>query len=178
MRYEMKTQIVLFYLFICTLVFAFISCDYSKEGKQEKNVSTKSSNPEDALKETNRQIEKAIYESDYETLLKFYTDDAVCAGNFQPTLKGKNAIKESYLKQQKEGTKFHSFKTKTEKLWECDKNIYEYGTYGLSVSSNETKHPYAFTGSYFMIWEKQKDESYLIKYLISNLDFNPCKDYY
>ncbi len=174
----MKTRSILFYLFLCVLVFAFISCDNSKESKQEKKGSTKSPDLEDALKETNRQIENAIYESDYETLLKFYTDDVVCVGNFQPALIGKNAIKENYLKQQKEGTKIHSFKAKAEKIWECGNDIYEYGTYGLSISSNETKHPYAFTGSYFMIWEKQKDKYYLIKYLISNLDFNPCKDFY
>jgi hypothetical protein len=58
-----------------------------------------------------------------------------------------------------------------------DNEIYEYGTFGIAVSSNETKHPYAFTGSYFTIWEKQSDASYLIKYIISNYDFNPCEYY-
>lgn len=174
----MKTENVLKHFFFCILVIVFISCDYSEENKSKSKKSNKSLNIEDALKETNQQIEKAVYANDYETLLKYYADDVVCASDFQPAIKGKNAVKENFMKQKKEGTKFHSFHADVEKMWEDENNIYEYGTYGLSVSSKATTHPYAFTGSYFMIWEKQKDKSYLIKYLISNLDFNPCKEFY
>lgn len=165
-------------LSLCILVFALISCNNLKENKQEKNEITKPSNFGDVLKEINLQIEDAVLKGDYETVLKFYTDDVILVPNSQPSLKGKSAVRESYLKQVKAGVRFHSFNARADKIWECGNEVYEYGTYGFSGSSNETKHPYAFTGSYFMIWEKQKDISYLIKYVISNLDFNPCKDFY
>lgn len=174
----MNLKYVSGFFFCCILVAVMISCNNLKEADAQEKVSNLSSSIESVLTEINKKIETAIYNADYETLLKFYTDDAIVASDFQPAIKGKDAIRESYIKQKKEGTKFHSFNAKAEKIREVNNDIYEYGTYGLSVSSNETKHPYAFTGSYFMIWEKQKNDAYLIKYLISNLDFNPCNDFY
>ena len=174
---KIKNLLILFLFF---LLFSLISCNNTNQVNQEKNEVTDSTiavNYQDSLKEINQQIEEAIYNSDYETLLKYYADDAVVVPNFQPVLHGKDALRESYLKQEKEGVKINSFHAETDKIWGDKINIYEYGTYGLSFSSIKTKHPYGVTGSYFMIWEKQKSGSYLIKYFISNLDFNPCKDY-
>ena len=176
----MKMKNFFLCLFFCFLAFNLISCKGLIKSINDKSAaadSTSSSYFEDSLKVINQQIEEAIYKNDYETLLKFYTEDVTIVPNFQPVLKGKNAVRESYLKQEKAGVKIHSFHTKLDTIWRSRTNIYEYGTYGLSFSTNETKHPYAVTGSYFMIWEKQRSKPFLIKYLISNLDFNPCKDY-
>lgn len=177
----MKINNLFLFLLVYILIFTIISCNDSNQNKQEKNDyanSTKSENFQDSLREINRQIEDAIYKGDYETLLKYYADDVLVVPNFQPPLRGKDAVRKSYLKQGKEGVKIHSFHAKTDKIWGDKTNIYEYGSYGLSFSSYETRHPYGVTGSYFMIWEKQNGNSYLIKYFISNLDFNPCKDYF
>ncbi len=176
----MKIRNSFIYLLFCFLAFNFISCKGLIKNKNDNNISadsTKSSYFEDSLKVIGQQIEEAIYKGDYETLLKFYADDVTVVPNFQPVLKGKSAVRESYLQQEKAGVKIHSFHAKTDKIWRCKTNIYEYGSYGLSFSSNETKHPYGVTGSYFMIWEKERNKPFLIKYFISNLDFNPCKDY-
>ncbi|MEJ2617198.1 MAG: DUF4440 domain-containing protein [Ignavibacteriaceae bacterium] len=170
----------LFLLCFFIPVLILISCNNSNQVNQEKNGltdSTSAVNFQNSLKEINRQIEDAIYKGDYETLLKYYADDVIIVPNFQPVLYGKDAVRESYNKQEKEGIKINSFHAKTDKIWADKINIYEYGSYGLSFSSNVTKHPYGVTDSYFMIWEKQKNNSYLVKYFISNLDFNPCKDY-
>jgi ketosteroid isomerase-like protein len=158
-------------LLLFILIVAFISCENKKE---ETKTVKQFSNLEEVLKETNQKIEKAIFESDYETLLKFYTDDVVFMPNFHSVLRGKSAVRESYEEQQKAKVKIHSFNARIDKIWSHGNEIFEYGTFGFAVSSRETKHPYAFTGAYFMIWEKQKDATYLIKYLISNYDFDPC----
>ena len=174
---EIKNSLI--YLFFCFLAFNLISCKGVIKNINEKNTtadSTISSYLTDSLKAINQQIEEAIYKGDYETLLNFYADDVIVVPNFQPVLKGKDAVRESYLKQEKAGIKIQSFHAKADKIWRSRTNIYEYGSYGLSFSSYETKHPYAVTGSYFMIWEKQRNKPFLIKYFISNLDFNPCKD--
>ena len=176
----MKIRNSLLFLFFCCLALNLISCKGLIKNINDKNASADSTSSlyiEDSLKVINQQIEDAIYKNDYETLLKFYADDVTIVPNFQPVLRGKNAVRESYLLQEKEGVKIHSFHTKIDKIWRSRTNIYEYGSYGLSFSSNKTKHPYGVTGSYFMIWEKQRNKPFLIKYFISNLDFNPCKDY-
>lgn len=167
-------------LVLISFTLVFISCDKKdnpSQNNQVKNDSTTTSSPEKILKEINEQLQKAVLENDYETQLKFYTEDAVCVPIFHSALKGKSEIRQAYMEQKKKGVKFHSFNANINKIWKCDNEIYEYGTFGFAVSSNKTKHPYAFTGSYFTIWEKQPDASYLIKYIISNYDFNPCGYY-
>jgi ketosteroid isomerase-like protein len=176
----MKTIRSFLLLILISFTLVFISCDKKdnpKESNQVKNDTSAVLSPEEALKEIGEQIQKAVLENDYETQLKFYAEDAVCVPSFQHALKGKREIRQAYMEQKKKGVKFHSFNANIDKIWKCDNEIYEYGTFGFAVSSRETKHPYAFTGSYFTIWEKQSDASYLIKYIISNYDFNPCGYY-
>ncbi|OGU69943.1 MAG: hypothetical protein A2499_18750 [Stygiobacter sp. RIFOXYC12_FULL_38_8] len=160
------------------LVAVFISCKDQGADKQEKTKIANDASLEKSLKETNRIIEEAIYKSDYETLLKYYTEDVILVPNFQPVLRGKSAVRENYMKQAKAGIKIHSFRANPEKIWSGGNEVYDYGSFGFSVSSFETKHPYAYTGSYFIIREKQPNNFFLIKYFISNLDFNPCKEMY
>lgn len=174
----MKIRNLFLFLFILVHAMLYTSCFSSREKKEEKNNITISSNFETALKETNLKIEKAILDGDYEIIIKYYSKDAIIAPNFHSQLKGLDTLRASYKRDIKKGIKFSSFNAKADKIWEDHYNIYEYGSYGFSISSKETRHPYAFTGSYFTIWEKQKDSSLLIKYQISNLDFNPCKDFY
>ena len=121
---KIKNLLILFLFF---LLFSLISCNNTNQVNQEKNEVTDSTiavNYQDSLKEINQQIEEAIYKSDYETLLKYYADDAVVVPNFQPVLHGKDALRESYLKQEKEGVKIHSFHGKIDKIWAGNSNVY------------------------------------------------------
>lgn len=170
-----------FTLIVILLFILCSSCDGIKNSNREKAKpkfeSLEEKDIAKSLSEINSIMERAALEGDFDTILKYYTDDVVLLPAFKPALKGIAAVKESYDKNKKEGTKYHSFDATTEKIWLCDNQIFQYGTYGFSVSTNETKHPYAFNGSFITIWEKQADSSYLIKFTMSNLDFNPC-DYY
>jgi len=125
------------------------------------------------LEDVNRIINKAMIDSDYETILTYYTDDIVMMPNFSPALKGKDAINDQYKKNKKNGVKIFSFTGTIEDLWICGDHVYERGTYGLAAGSKEITHPVAYYGSYFQIWQKQQDDSYKIKFVIWNLDFNP-----
>ena len=78
------------------------------------------------------------------------------------------------IKTKKIGLKYHSFSGTPEDIWECEKFVYERGKFGMSVSSKDHPKPLAYHGSYFTIWQKENDGSLKIKYVIWNLDFNPC----
>lgn len=125
------------------------------------------------LTEINKKIEAAVLQGDYESLLAWYTDDIIIDHPLEPPVKGKNAVREQYKRNRKEGVKYHSFSGTIQDLWVCGDRVYERGTWGLSVTSNRQKQPVAAYGSYFQIWAKGGKESYRIQYLIFTLDFNP-----
>ena len=165
-------------LLLILLLYSFISCnnpgEESKENLQQKQkAALQSGGFKSTLQGIRSVLDKAILDSDYETILKYHTDDVIIMANFRPAIKGKNEMREQYKKDKKAGVKLHAFNGKPEKVWASGDEVYEYGTYGLAVSSKDTEHPYAFYGSYFMIWEKQPDSTYLVKYLITNLDYKP-----
>jgi hypothetical protein len=60
-------------------------------------------------------------------------------------------------------------------MWECGEMVYEIGTFGMSLVSKDSPKPIAYYGSYFHVWQKQSDGNYKLKYMMSNLDFNPFK---
>lgn len=172
MKYITKT------LLLILLLYSFISCNNPKDEttvnpQQEKNAAIQDDDFKSTLQGIRSVLDKAILDSDYETILKYHTDDVIIMANFRPAIKGKNEMREQYKKDKKAGVKLHAFNGKPEKMWASGDEVYEYGTYGLAVSSKDTEHPYAFYGSYFMIWEKQPDSTYLVKYLITNLDHKP-----
>jgi ketosteroid isomerase-like protein len=162
-------------LLLILLLFSFISCNNPRDEttvnpQQEKNAALEDGDFKSALKRINSILDTAILNGDYETLLKHHTDDVILMPNFRPAIKGKKELSELYKKDKKNRVIFHAFSGKPEKMWASGNEVYEYGTYGLAVTSKETEHPYAFYGSYFMIWEKQPNGTYLIKFSITNLD--------
>ena len=118
-------------------------------------------------------INKAVVAGDYDTIMSYHTDDVIIMPDFKPMVKGKKAWKEEIKKDRQRGAKVRSFSGTIMDLWSCENQVYERGTFGMSVTSNESTHPIALYGSYFQIWEKQTDGSYKIKFTIWNLDFNP-----
>ncbi len=167
-------------LLLILLVFSFISCNNSGEEskenlQQEKKAALEDTDFKKTLKEINSVLDKAVLDGDYEALLKYYTDDVIIMPIFEPAIRGKDAVREEYKKNKKAGVKYHAFNGTPEKMWACGDEVFEYGKYGLVLSSKETEYPDAFYGSYFMIWEKQSDNSYLVKYVITNLDHKPNK---
>jgi len=118
-------------------------------------------------------IQKATVNGDYKTILKFYDEDIIIMPDFNPAIRGIKNLEEAYEKDSKKGVKYHSFTGSAEKRWLCGNEIYERGTFGMAVSSRESKIPRAYYGSYFQIWKICDDGSLKIKYTIWNLDFNP-----
>jgi len=118
-------------------------------------------------------MEQATLKGDYVTIAEHYTVDAVIMPDFAPAIRGRKALLAAYKNQQKEGTKFHSFSTTAELRWQKENEIFERGTFGMSVTGRKSPKPTAYYGSYFQIWQKEPDGRYLMKFTIWNLDFNP-----
>ena len=173
MKREIEFLIVIFSLIL------FLSCENTNH-KSTADANTKANKHDSTLagkiEKLNKSIEKSILAGDYESLLPYYTDDIIISFALSPPVKGKEAIKEIYKRNKKKGIKHHSFSSTPEDIWECSDKIYERGKFGTSLSSNDHPKPIAYYGSYFTIWQKDKDNSLKIKYLIWNLDFNPYGD--
>ena len=128
---------------------------------------------EKQLNDDGRTMTALALAGDYEEIIEFYTEDAVIMPDFQPPIRGRDALMRQYKKDEKKGTRFHSLTGSVEKRWMRGNEIFEIGSFGMAVSSHEDARPQAFYGSYFQIWEKQSDGAYRISFNIWNLDFNP-----
>ncbi|MFH0736717.1 MAG: hypothetical protein V1773_19360 [bacterium] len=157
-----------------------IGCDNIKEPTPiQKPVSGLNNEEEiiDKIEKTNQLLNKAVLDGDYETQLKYFTQNAIIDPPLDPEIKGKNNLRASFEKNKKENVIFHSFSGTIKNYWVCGNKVYETGQWSLLVSSDKLKKPYAFVGSYFQIWEKQQDDTYLISYNIFTYDFNPFDVY-
>lgn len=121
-------------------------------------------------------INKAVLENDYDTQLKYFTENAIIIPPIGPEVSGKQAIKDGFQKNIKENVVVHSFNATIEDIWVSDDRVYERGKWAMAQSTKNSKVPKAFYGSYFEIWKTQKDSSLLIDYMIYTLGFNPFGD--
>ena len=172
----MKVKYKYFLLLVVSVIF--FSCQNIKEA-DNKNINDKDVQENQSLREKidkiNNEIEDLMLKGAYEDILPYYSNDIIIAPALQPSVAGINAIKELYREDKKIGLRHHSFSSNIEDLWECSDKVYERGTFGLSLSTKDHPKPVAYHGSYFTIWQKEKEDNFKIKYLIYNLDFNPYK---
>jgi ketosteroid isomerase-like protein len=151
---------------VLSTFFCIIFLSYSNIFAQEDEVRKFIESIED-------DFSKAALKGDYETILSYFADDVIVVPIFQPPIKGKKAYREELNKLKKQGVKYQSISGIIADIWECGNMVYETGTFAMSLIRKESARPEAYYGSYFQIWQKQSDESYKLKYMISNLDFNP-----
>ena len=129
----------------------------------------------DRLDALSQRLEDATLAGDYDTLLDAYAEDVIIAPDFQPAIRGRTALKKRYQENRKDGLKYHSFSGTPEKRWRVGDEIFDYGSFGMAVSQGESQSPKAYHGSYFQIWQIRPDGGFAIRYIIWNLDYNPCK---
>jgi len=163
-------------VFLVVFNFLFVSCENKDLNKLVEKKET--ANPKTSLKaeldSINNILDKAMLSGNFEAMLPYYAEDIIVSPGLNPTVKGKAAVKEGYEKNRKDAVKYHSFSGTTEEIWECEDRIYERGTFGMSFSYKDHPKPIGYYGSYFTIWQRDKDGSLKIKYVIWNLGFNPC----
>ena len=115
----------------------------------------------------------AALEGNNADIIDHYAEDIIIMPDFQPAIRGKESLLSAYKEEKRKGLKYHSFNGTPEKRWMVNNDVFERGTFGMSVSTKDDPKPKAYYGSYFQIWKKQPDGKYKISYNIWNLDFNP-----
>lgn len=151
--------------FLCTMLcFVFIS--YFTLFAQEAEV-------KEVLESIGDELTRAVLSGDYETIMSHMTDDVIVFPIFDAPIKGKRAYREAVKKLKERGVKYQSMSGSSTEMWECGDMVYDIGTFGMSLITKDSPKPAAYYGSYFHVWQKQSDGSYKLKYMMSNLDFNP-----
>ncbi|MBK8944071.1 MAG: hypothetical protein IPM32_02265 [Ignavibacteriae bacterium] len=171
------TRNMVMYFLLITGILTLLSCCNQKEIKlTSQKTKTNDSLSYMRIEQITIELNKAVIENDYETQLKYFTNNAVIAPPLGPKLEGKKAIKKAYEKNIDDNVVIHSFNAKIEDMWSCDDRIYEKGTWAMSQSTKWSKIPKAYHGSYFEIWQVENDTTILIDYMIYTLSFNPFLD--
>lgn len=171
----MKNMNLLFTSILLSLTFLFSSCENAKiEIKTKSKHKIDHQTLKSKIEEVNKTLEEAIIKPDYDKILSYYTDDIVAMQEFRPAIKGKDKMRELCDARVKAGVKFHDFKFNMDTCWSNGNEAYEYGKVLISSSSKENPVPFIQTGGYCKIYEIRDDNTYLVKYMIANLDHNPC----
>ena len=118
------------------------------------------------------EMEKATMDGQFKTLVSFYAEDCVVMPDFQPPIRGRQALRRIYGENEKTGLVYHAFDGTVEERWASGGKIYERGSFGMTVSNKPHAQPRGYFGSYFQIWERQGD-SYKLEFVIWNLDHAP-----
>lgn len=171
------SKILVLFSFLISILF--ISCDNKQDNQttdKSNNLKINDSDIKSKIEKITQILNKAVLSGDYETQLKYFTEDAIIAPPIGPVIKGKNAIRDGFDRNAKENVVLHSFNATIEDLWVCGDRVYERGTWAMAQSSNLSKKPKAYYGSYFEIWKVQSDSSLLIDYMIFTLGFNPFEN--
>lgn len=173
----MKLYNIFFYTLSFIFFIPFISCKSEDQGNVPVPVSVEVQSDSasfEEIKKLNQEMYDLIAKWDYDEMIKYFTDDVLLLPPLIPEIRGKAALREHYKKQNELIDEISAFGGTTEKMWSSGDMVYEYGTFGLTAKLKNRNKPIAQTGNYFMIWERQNDGKFLIKYMIENLDYNPC----
>lgn len=159
----MLTRINKYVLLIAALFISINTASANDDLKKERKI----------VDDLNRKYNQSLMKLDVESIISMLDDNVILMPIFKPTIEGKAEARRDLEESIEAGIQIHSASTNTIELWKADDRIYERSTFGVSISTYETRRPFAFYGSSFTVYVRQSDGSYKVKYSISNLDHNP-----
>lgn len=128
------------------------------------------------IEKLNLEIGAAMISGDHEKSLSFYAKDIISLPNYQPMLKGIEAVKKSNEEMDKAGWSVTGFKNNTISVTSCNNLITEIGTFEITFAMKGMDQPMTDVGKYLTIWENQKDGSLKIKIETWNTDKYPAME--
>lgn len=142
------------------------------------NVSAQKPQKDDHLKKKiqsyNETLAKAIVSDDQETVLSFYTNDAVSLPNYSKMLVGLEAIA-AHQKETAGQADVTAMNFSTQMINDYGKALVEIGIYTITVEVPGYEKPYNDKGKYVSVWEKQANGEYKMAAEIWNTDVNPMQ---
>jgi uncharacterized protein (TIGR02246 family) len=129
------------------------------------------SNLRNSFQQLEDKFDAANKSGDINSLMSFYTDDAILLAPYETLSKGKNAILARNTKEM-QGKKFQEFTGKVTDVFVSDDLAYEVGTYNVSFTAPQMSEPMSDQGKFVNIWKKQADNSWKMKVETWNSDLN------
>ncbi len=143
-----------FRTFICLTLLGLMGNSIFGQSKSSDNYKSK-------IEEKNKQISKAFIDKKVEIISSLFDKDAICMPEFQPTMKGTEAIKEYYVEilNRRQTTSFSKTILETIRL---KNNIVEIGTYNTTYQNIDRKQT-TLNGKYLNIWIVQSNGDLKLK---------------
>jgi beta-lactamase regulating signal transducer with metallopeptidase domain/ketosteroid isomerase-like protein len=116
---------------------------------------------------------RAFNASDMDTILSYYTDDAMSLPDQHEAAIGKGALHKLQLESWQEGVKIQSIKGLEQQIWDCGNFIFEAGRYMMSVKSPKLRYLLSDWRKSVTVWIRQPDGSLKIKLDSWNPDIIP-----
>jgi ketosteroid isomerase-like protein len=116
--------------------------------------------------------EKDMLNGTVDSTMSQYTEDAISMPNFEPIIKGKYALKESYKKMVAMGVKFPKVEFMTTDVQVAGTFAYEVGTFNMVVQMPGVPDMPS-SGKYLTVYERAADGSWKIKVETWNSDAMP-----
>lgn len=127
------------------------------------------------IKLINERMVDAVVNQNLAEIINFYTEDAIALPDFQPMLKGKEAIRKHNEKDISEGSKLTDMKLITEQVVGSGDMVYEIGTYDITFAPEEIGgEPMTDYGKYLTVWQRVNGQ-WKIKVEMWNTDRTPVE---
>lgn len=110
----------------------------------------------------NRQIADAFLKEDINKLMKHYAPDAVSMPEYQPMMKGSDAIR-IYFQEIMDRQQIKSFDKKIRQVMDLKGNIVEIGSFTIVYIHSKNEQPFKHNGKYLNIWKVQADGTLRLK---------------
>lgn len=118
-------------------------------------------------------MEKALVEGDVETMLGFYTEDAISLPNFGPRMDGVATFRKHHEEMTASGMKIKSFESTPTEAWSAGDQVIEIGTFEITLDMPGMPDPIEDHGKYMTVYARQTDGSLKIKAETWNTDVDP-----
>jgi ketosteroid isomerase-like protein len=125
-----------------------------------------------AIEAITEKSEKDMLNGTIDSTMSQYTEDAISMPNFEPIIRGKEGLKESYKKMAAMGVKFPKVEFTTTDVQVGGAFAYEIGTYNMVVQMPGVPD-IPSSGKYLTVYERAADGSWKIKVETWNSDAMP-----
>lgn len=155
------------YLLLLVIPFAFFAC----AGVQSNELDL--AEVQAAIEENAAKFAEALVNGDVETILTYYTDDAIVMAPNAPEMIGLEAIKAGFTQMMESGN-LQSFVFNVKEVRIMGDRACDIGNYDLSILLPDGENTGTDNGKYIAIWKQADDGSWKMSIDIWNTSMPPA----